>query len=147
MTPTSDSIISGLQNLTADDFDDTKEGFNGIARLDDLCDQVAEIEDPETVFPAFFEVMERLPDVDLGCPGAMVHTMENYDGKYESYLEESLKRKPTELSILMANRILNSPTNEKEKWMNLLVLASKHEKATEFARSEASRYIKYQESK
>jgi hypothetical protein len=147
MADKTERIIDGLRSLSEKDFDYMNTDSRGIETLGELCDQVAEIENPETVFPVFFEVMERLPDADLGCPGAMVHTMESYDGKYEGHLKDSLKRKPTELSVLMVNRILNAPTGEKREWMELLVSASKHEGTTEAVRAEAARYIEYQKSK
>lgn len=142
-----ESIVGGLRALSDYDFDHMNENARGIERLHELCDLTLLLTHPSQVFPEFFVLMERLCDSELGNPGPLVHTMERFEGMYEEHLEASIKRKPTLLSIWMANRILNGSTQEKEKWMGLLELASIHENATESARDQAFRFIKFQDKK
>jgi hypothetical protein len=68
-----------------------------------------------------FGLMERMPDVELGSPGPLVHTLEAIPG-YESYLVNSVRKQPSLLSVWMVNRMLNSPILEDHRqfWMALL---------------------------
>ena len=43
-------------------------------------------------------VMERLPDVDLGSPGPLVHTLERLHG-YENELMRSVRRQPSRQDV------------------------------------------------
>ena len=61
--------------------------------------------------------MERLDGVELGTPGPLVHTLETLRGGYEMLLAESVRRKPTLLSVWMVNRILNVNPPDAESWL------------------------------
>ena len=67
--------------------------------------------DFEIAIEPIFRTIEKFPLTDFGSPGPFVHTLESFEGFYESYLFESLKRKPTPLTILMLNRIINAEQN------------------------------------
>jgi hypothetical protein len=67
--------------------------------------------DFELAIEPIFKTIEKFPSTDFGSPGPFVHTLESFDGHYESYLFESLKRRPTPLTIWMLNRIINAEPN------------------------------------
>jgi hypothetical protein len=74
----------------------------------------------ESIDP-ILEFMEAHPDLDYGMPGALVHFVENYHKKgYEEKLMNSIKRKPTPLTVWMLNRLLNGT----RKWAEREVLIS-----------------------
>jgi hypothetical protein len=144
-----DQIIAGLVALEARDFDDKTPGFDGNERLDELTRELMALPQPERGVRALFDVMERLPDSDLGTPGPLVHALEKMKGRYESELAESLKRKPVYLSVWMVNRILNAmhDPEQRQYYINLLGDASEHPEATDIARDQALYYIEYQVKK
>ncbi|HEY7544073.1 MAG TPA: hypothetical protein VID27_04280, partial [Blastocatellia bacterium] len=143
---TLEQIIAELASLEAEDFDYEKPGSDGIERLDSLMDDLLFLPQPERAIRAIFDVMERMPEVDLGSPRALVHTLESMRGQYEQELVNSIKRIPTSLSVWMINRIINSTTlpENREFWMDLLKLASEHPKTMEIVRMEAQDFIRYQ---
>ncbi len=52
--------------------------------------------------------MEAHPDIDFGTPGALVHFVERFRGcQYTEHLVESVKRKPTSITVWMLNRVIN----------------------------------------
>jgi len=67
--------------------------------------------DSELAIESIFRTIEKFPSTDFGSPGPFVHTLESFEGLYEIYLFESLKRKPTYLTVLMLNRIINAEQN------------------------------------
>src|SRR5476651_2108638 len=95
------SIIADFRNLTKADFD-TMTGAAGVMRLDELCAEVSSFPEPASAFPEFFALIERLSDCELGSPGPLVHTMERHSGRYEQLLADSIRRKPTEMTVWMA---------------------------------------------
>jgi hypothetical protein len=67
--------------------------------------------DFELAIEPIFKTIEKFPSTDFGSPGPFVHTLESFAGHYESYLFDSLKRRPTPLTIWMLNRIINAEQN------------------------------------
>ena len=67
--------------------------------------------DFELAIEPIFRTMEKFPETDFGSPGPFVHALEFFAGHYETYLFESLKRRPTPLTIWMLNRIINAEQN------------------------------------
>jgi hypothetical protein len=62
---------------------------------------------------AVFAYLERYHDADLGTPGSLVHFLESAYPSYTDELLASIARRPTDLTLWMANRILNGkPTPE-----------------------------------
>ena len=93
-----------------------------------------------------FEVMENMPDSDLGSPGPLVHALEQMSGQYESELVESLKRRPTALAVWMVNRILNATdtSRQREFYLDVLRSVAGHPDASRTVREDALGYIEYQ---
>jgi len=116
-----DQVISGFQRLSASDFDLNDVNSDGMERLEELTSAVRIMPSPERAVPEMFRVMERMPDVELGSPGPLVHTLEGIPG-YERHLADSVRLQPSLLSVWMVNRILNSPIAEDRRlfWMELL---------------------------
>ena len=114
-------IISGFRRLSPSDFDLNNVNSDGMERLYKLTDAVLKLSAPESAIPEMFSLMERMPDTELGSPGPLVHTLEAIPG-YEQYLIDSVRKKPSLLSVWMVNRILNSPITRDRHffWMTLL---------------------------
>lgn len=143
-----EDIVTGFRSLSTIDFDPLNSNANGSERLYQLTDAVRHSPDPERFIPEMFAVMERLPEADLGSPGPLVHTLERLKG-YEEELFRSIRRKPTELSIWMINRIMNTaqPLEERRAYTALLREAAAHPEANESARDDARRYLVLQEGR
>jgi hypothetical protein len=140
------SIIEDFRKLSAADFDYMK-GATGPERLYALCEEVSSSPEPTSFFPEFFALMERLSDSELGTPGPLVHTMESHIGSYEEMLVDSIKRKPTDLTVWMVNRILNGPAEEKKFWMDALLFAAEHPLATPLVKEQAHHFVTVQKKK
>ena len=140
------NLVSELRMFTADDFDYMK-GATGPERLYALCEEVEALSEPMSVFPDFFALIERLSDSELGTPGPLVHTMEKHSGHYEQLLADSLKRKPTDLTVWMVNRILNGEPADSVFWMDQLSTAAEHPSATPLVKEQALHFIEFQKKK
>ncbi len=71
-------------------------------------DKIKNEENPMDYFEDLFMFMENNPNIDYGMPGPIVHFMESYYKKgYEDELLKSVKRKPTQRTVWMLNRVLN----------------------------------------
>jgi hypothetical protein len=138
------TLIEDLHALTESDFDYNLVQMDGPERLDAICDDVAALPRPADVFPEFFRLMERLAQSDLGSPGPLVHTMEKHIGLYEDFLEDSVKRKPTILSLWMVNRIANASRDDRGRWIALLRATTTHAEASEEAREQATGFLQHQ---
>lgn len=73
-----------------------------------LLDKIKNEENSMDYFEDLFMFMENNPNIDYGMPGPIVHFMESYYKKgYEDELLKSVKRKPTQHTVWMLNRVLN----------------------------------------
>src|SRR3954468_10393913 len=128
MPRTFEQVVADLAALKPEDFDFMRPDSNGPARLNTLADELMTLPQPERAVRPMFDVMERMPESDLGSPGPLVHTLEQMRGHYESELVESIKRKPTPLAIWMVNRILNATQarEQRQAYLDLLQLAAEH---------------------
>lgn len=140
------SLISELRGYTAADFDYMK-GATGPERLYALCEEAEALPDPSVLFQEFFALIERLSDSELGTPGPLVHTMEEHSGHYEQLLADSLKRKPTDLTVWMVNRILNGEPADSAFWIDQLSAAAEHPSATPLVKEQALHFIEFQKKK
>jgi len=137
-------IAADFDALTAYDFDYAKASARGLERLDALCAEMREINDPAVCAPVMFRTMERLDGVELGSPGPLVHTLEAWSGGYEGLLQQSIRRKPTSLSVWMVNRILNARPMDAGVWMALLRSVTDNPAASDQTRAEAQGFIDFQ---
>jgi hypothetical protein len=143
-----EEIIAGFRALQAVDFEYGNDDARGWERLGELTDALKTLRDPEKAIPEMFAVMERLPDADIGSPGALVHTLEKFRG-YEKELVLSVARCPSTPSVWMVNRILNTDLSSADRrmYMTLLEDAAAHPKTTEAVRLDARSFIVYQNGK
>ena len=73
-----------------------------------ILEKIKNEENPMDYFEDLFMFMENNPNIDYGMPGPIVHFMESYYKKgYEDELLKSVKRKPTQRTVWMLNRVLN----------------------------------------
>ena len=73
-----------------------------------ILEKIKNEENPMDYFEDLFMFMENNPNIDYGMPGPIVHFMESYYKKgYEDEVLKSVKRKPTQHTVWMLNRVLN----------------------------------------
>lgn len=119
------------------------EGEFSYAHNDELkkyCAVLSENDHFDTWGPLLFELIEEFSedvDLTLGSPGPLMHTFEATTPRYEEHLIASLIRKPTGLSVWMADRISRSPGNDKEFWLQKIKDVLIHPEATASAREMA----------
>ena len=65
------------------------------------------------------QLFERHPLAYFGDPGAIVHFIEQFDGEYENFLAESVKRTPASTTVWMLNRCINAGERA-EEFMGIL---------------------------
>jgi hypothetical protein len=76
-------------------------------RLDDLLGELYQQPVDAQGIAAMLRVFERFPlDDGAGVAWSIVHGLESLPG-YEPYLVDSLRRRPSELGVVMLNRMLN----------------------------------------
>ena len=136
-------IAADFDALAACDLD-SNTGAKGCERLDELCSELRAVNDPAACAPVMFRTMERLDGVDLGTPGPLVHALETWPGCYEKLLAESVRRKPTPLSVWMVNRILNVRPPDAELWMALLRCVADNASASDETKAHAESFIEHQ---
>lgn len=99
----------------------------------------------ERAIPAMFSLIERFPEADLGSPGPLVHELEDIP-EYQPLLRESLHRQPTDLTVWMVNRILNSQLDpaQREIWLNELRAALTHPLSPTSTKESAYDFLQHQ---
>ncbi|MEU1398369.1 hypothetical protein ABZ403_20220 [Micromonospora zamorensis] len=138
-------IAAELEALTLLDFHPMNANADGADRLQAICAELVERDDPERWAPLLYSLMERLDDADMGSPGPIVHTLEAWSG-YPPLLAESLRRKPTPLTVWMANRLLNTDPSDATQWLELLRQSVGHSAASPEARADAEDFLEHQAS-
>lgn len=136
-----DSI--GSVNRALDDF--TPNGVGDVARLYEIFEGFASLPSREDAIDAMFRLMERFPDTDLGSPGPLVHELEAIPG-YEPFLIDSLRRQPANLTVWMANSILNSDLSPHSRalWLELLREVQRNPKSKYSTREAAIEFLEFQ---
>jgi hypothetical protein len=139
-------IAAELEALTPLDFDPMNVNADGPDRLRAICAELVERDDPERWALPLYSLMERLDNADLGSPGPIVHTLEAWSG-YPLLLAESLRRKPTPLTVWMANRLLNTNPADASQWFELLRRAAGHSAASPETRADARDFLEHHASR
>jgi hypothetical protein len=139
-----EDIVADFDALNARDFDDTNPSAAGWERLYGLCEEMRTVNAVGICAPVMFRTIERLDDVELGTPGPLVHTLEIWRGGYESFLAESVRRKPSPLTVWMINRIVNAHPPDEDAWLSLLQAVADHSLASEVTKANAREFVRYQ---
>jgi hypothetical protein len=137
-------IAADFDALAAIDFDYSNVEADGWAKLDRLCDEMRGLNDAVACAPIMFRTMERLDNVELGTPGPLVHTLESWPGEYETLLAESVRRKPSPLTMWMVNRILNTQPPDGDVWLALLASAMENPSASDSTKSDIADFLQRQ---
>jgi hypothetical protein len=136
------SIIKELNafRITAKDEDEALE------RIRELTYLINKNKEGYLACEALINVLERHPAADFGGPGDIVHLLENYPGKYESFLYESLERSPAPYTLMLYNRIINAmrKSKKKQEFIDRYKIMAKHPKADKPTRQAALEYYQYQ---
>jgi len=99
-----------FEDVLNEDFESTEEKLETIIDENDSLENVKRI----------LTFMENHPDVDYGMPGPLVHYIERFFlNGYEELLYDSVKNNPTEHTLWMLNRIINSPKLINKKIFNI----------------------------
>ncbi len=129
-----------------DTFVPTDESEN-VGRLYEILDRLRPLSPDlrSPVIPAILGLIERHPEAELGSPGPLVHELEAIPG-YKPFLRDSILRQPTDLSIWMLNRILNSgiSPDARSSWFQVMRTVLTHPLASEEAQQTASDFLAHQ---
>jgi hypothetical protein len=138
-----DELTSDLSAITEDDF--IRNPYGLLDRLTAASRDILELPQPADAAPLLFNLLERFPEEHFGSPGPVVGALEEMGG-YEELLRESVARKPTQHTVWMVNRILNSPPGKSNRasWLSLLESVISNPAADEGARQSATEFLEYQ---
>jgi hypothetical protein len=133
-----------LRGLNRADFNPEDPTSQGWEVLSSACEKLRTDSAVLAHSRDMFALMERMEDVDLGSPGPLVHALESTGAAYEPGLMESVRRKPSSLSVWMVNRILNTTRVDRAAWLDLLAVAATHPLASDTTRSAAKAFLAHQ---
>lgn len=125
--------IDRIKMLCQKSVADGEFSYSHNEELEKYCTVLSSNSQVDTWIPLLFELIEEFSedvDLTLGSPGPIVHVIEKTTPKYEQYLIASLARKPTGISVWMAERIYRTPGNDSEFWAKELKAILVHPKAT-----------------
>jgi len=96
-------------------------------------------------FDRLFQFIESNCDIEFGTPGSLVHFMEYfYNEDYNIALTESLYRKPTYLTLVMLNRVINElDESEKRRYISIFQDVI-NMNISEEVKAEAKHFLDYQ---
>ena len=125
-----------FEDVLNEDFESTEEKLETIIDENDSLENVKRI----------LTFMENHPDVDYGMPGPLVHYIERFFlNGYEELLYDSVKNNPTEHTLWMLNRIINSPKLiNRDKYLTLMKGIAVSDNVSKQIRSEAKLFLNYQ---
>jgi hypothetical protein len=135
-------VITALES-----FQPTNNDTENVSMLYEIFRGFRSVASREEVMPAVFALLERFPEADLGSPGPLVHELEAIAG-YQPLLRDSLHRQPTDLTVWMVNRILNSKLTDGERklWLSELKSAGEHPRSPESTRESVRDFLAHQHS-
>lgn len=116
-----------------------------IERIDKLMQDLSKNDDAQTACEAMIKLLERHPDADFGGPGAIVHTIEDHTGHYEKFLFESLKRRPTDTTVMLLHRIINAEKEPSEikRLLKIYKECAKHPMADKQVKYSVKEYLSF----
>ncbi|MDE7479537.1 MAG: hypothetical protein K2M91_16645 [Lachnospiraceae bacterium] len=99
----------------------------------------------EAVKP-LLQLIERHPTAYFGDPGEIVHFIEQFQGEYEQYLLESLKRTPAVTTVWMLNRCINA-SDHKEELIGMMKEIVNRTGVDKQIKERAQEYVDFQENR
>ncbi|MBC3872917.1 hypothetical protein [Undibacterium flavidum] len=132
-------VISALEKFELEDED------TNICNLYEILEGFKSHPDRELAIDAIFSFLEKYPEELFGSPGPLVHALESTP-EYQNKLSASLKRQPTEATVHMVNRILNSeiPASQRNFWLLELEHVKSNIKCPDFVAESAREFLEYQ---
>ena len=114
-----------------------------------ILEKIKNEENPMDYLADLFVFMENNPNIDYGMPGPIVHFMESYYKKgYEDELLKSVKRKPTQHTVWMLNRILNDANLiGREKYIGVMEESLKRTDIDSETKNEIKGFLEFQNIK
>ncbi len=137
-------IIKELNSMEIDDSNEDEM----IERLDMLMCELSRNDDAHSACETMIALLEKHTDVDFGGPGAIVHTIEDYTGQYEELLFESLKRRQSNTTVMLLQRIINAEKDpvEVKRLLKIYKDCAKHPLAGKQLKYSVREYLKYRKS-
>lgn len=110
-----------------------------------VIDELRKVEHPRKFVFHIFKWFEKKSQYDLGSPSPFVHFIEE-EFDYFDALVESIHRKPTGITVWMANRIANRKNERHEItfWIDVLKVASAHSFADDSTVESAREFAEHQ---
>ena len=138
-----DRIIAALDKFEPSDYD-----AHNLVRLCEIFSGFRSLRQRGRGMPAIFSLLERFPDAEFGSPGPLVHELEAIPD-HLPLLRDSLRRRPTHVTVWMVNRLLNTELSrdQREAWLSELRAASEHPLASEQTRKFAEEFLEHQKVK
>lgn len=106
--------------------------------LNSLAEEIRDHPDGLHLVPSVLALYERFPDADFGVPGGLASAVETFYGEdYVSMVAGSIERKPTELTLFLAERVLNARDSLGLRMRQALLAAVNSPEASAELRNEA----------
>jgi hypothetical protein len=113
---TTQDIVDELKSLKLrDSYSEDSQVFERLAN------DISSLTYSPDIVDSVLRVFERHPFVDFGAPGALAHVIEEYYGQgYEAQLVDSLRRCPTQHTLVLAKRIINANGQDQDVLIGVL---------------------------
>jgi hypothetical protein len=146
-----EEIISTVQNCSVSSDEELDFFIDTIAETVDRLN-VSSVQ-RERLLEQLLLSLERLPNAELSS-WSFIHFIEGLDQdnttNYSTHLKKSLERRPTLLTVLLTNRILNSLSDESADrlwFLTALKEIASNSSLDEIVRTEAGEFYEYQLNK
>ena len=117
-----------------------------VSELYDLIDLVENESDISSAYDSIFNFFESNPNAEIGSPGPLVHFIEKSFPNYVPNLLKSLGLQPTNMTVFMANRIVNAEIDSgtRKLLLNSLKEITLRSDVNSSVRDEAKGYLEFQ---
>lgn len=128
-----------------DAFQPVADVSSNVEKLYELLHGFRDLRDREKAMQAMFALLERYPETEFGSPGPLVHELEEISG-YEFFLERSLSKLPTYLTVWMLSRIVGRTKDVTVHcyWLKKLNEVVDHPRAADYVQQSAIAFTRYQ---
>ena len=113
----------------------------------EITEKIKQQDNASEYITPMLKLMEDNPMTDFGMPGYLVHFMEPFP-EYEQLLLDSVKRIPTEQTVVMLNRIINgSSGSDRQKYIDILKEIMNRNDIEDCLQQTIKEFLEYQASK